>query len=101
MSYLLSFLLSQDFIKELVDLFHNTVSIFQSVQKKERKSLSKISIQKGFGMPQKRQTLLSMSWLIFRRIPENAPDLELARLTLGHSVLSNSMSMLSPMCTVW
>lgn len=30
------------------------------------------------------------------RIPENAPDLELAWLTLDHSVLNNLMSMLSP-----
>lgn len=47
-------------MEELVGLFHNIVSIFQSVQKKERKSLSQISIQKWFGMPQKGKILLSL-----------------------------------------
>lgn len=71
-------------------------------KKKERKSLSQISIQKWLGMPQKSKTLLSMPWLMFRRIPENGPDLELAWLTLGLSVLSNSVSVLSPvLCALY
>lgn len=71
-SYSFSFFLSLDFIKELVGLFHKIVIILQSVQRKERKLLSQISIQKWFGMLQKGKTLPSMPWLIFRRVPEKS-----------------------------